>query len=254
MADGEWPKLIDEEYAYFDTNGICLNTEKFNKTFNFDKPLISDYPPCFFAGDINKAKFCILGINPGFNEGRDHVERAIYNELGWESTYLTFFEWFGRNRIASPYYSRFAVFLAGMVGSEFPFDRIARFELLSRHLVNVDLIPYHSSGIKLHIDSDERRDMLKPYLLTLLELVNRSKPKAIFINGACFKSILMEQPLIEGINFTSQCTLKINEKLNAHLGKLAGFDAIWFDRFLTGRSGVSNKELYEAGKNINRNL
>jgi hypothetical protein len=250
LTDGKWPALIEEEYAYFDKTGLCLNAGKFDKAFAFDKTLISDFPPCFFAGNMKKADHCLLGINPGFNEGRDHVERAIYNELGWETTYLTFYEWFGKNRIASPYYSRFAVFLAGMVGSSFHLDRRSRFELLSKHLLNVDLIPYHSSGINLHVDTDEQRVLLKPYLLTLLELIRMAKPKAVFINGACFKSILMEQPLIDRIQFSSQCTLRVNERLNAHLGKLAGFNTVWFDRFLTGRSGVSNSELYEAGKRI----
>ncbi len=250
----KWPKLVAEEYAYFTENNICMNAEKFSKIFALDKPLISDYPPCFFAGDIEKADFCLLGINPGFTEGRDQIERAIYNKLGWESTYLKFFEWFGKSRIASPYYSRFAVFLAGMVGSDFPLNRNARFELLSKHLVNVDLIPYHSSGIKLHIGSDERQALIMPYLLTLCELIRRCKPKGVFINGACFRSILMEPPLIEGIQFTSQSTLKVNKKLNVHLGEFIGFKAIWFDRFLTGKSGVTNVELYEAGKKISELL
>ena len=80
------------------------------------------------------------------------------------------------------------------------------------------------------------------------------RPKAVSINGACFRSILEEQPL-ESIKFTRKSTVAVNERLNAHIGKFIGFNAVWFDRFLTGKSaGASNEELYEAGRKISQIL
>ncbi len=154
-----------------------MKAAEFNKIFAFSEPLIADYPPCFFAGDLSKADYCLLGINPGYKEDDNKIERRIYDEKGWEKTYLTFFEWFRELNIRSPYCSRFAVFLAGVVGNGFPQDRDTRYKLLAEHLVNVDLIPYHSVGIGLNINSAERQELVRPYIHTFCGLIKQCDPR-----------------------------------------------------------------------------
>jgi len=244
-----WPKLIIREYAYFDKTKKCLKVDEFNTLFKLREPLIQDCPPCFFAGNIKESPYWLVGLNPGYNKKRNQVEREIYDKLGWERTYLTFFDWFQSNKIGSSYYSRFAVFLAGFVGEEkIPKDREQRFRLLSENLVNVDLIPYHSVKISLHIKSEEQKRLISPYLEALRELSNEYKPKILFINGVAFKPILKE------MNFVEKSTIRVNDKLKAHIGKCfvePALSAVWFDKFISGISArARNTQLYNAGKKM----
>lgn len=169
--------------------------------------------------------------------------------LGWEETYLTFFEWFDRERIPSFYYSRYAVFLSGLLGHEKAPEKRKRIPLLSRNLVNLDLIPYHSRRISLHIKTEEQRKMITPYVQVLGALVKLCKPKALFMNGAVFKPILGE------VGFSEKSMIKVNKRLKAHLGECYETRAIWFDKFLSGKSaGATNKELFDAGKKVKSRL
>ena len=251
MSSGiPWPNLVRLEYAHFDKTGTGLNAAKFNRVFRFREGLISEYPPCFFAGDLRKSRFCLLGLNPGHNRKRKDVECRVYRERGWEQTYLAFFDWFGAEQIPSPYYSRIAVLLSGLLREkEIPKERKRRFQLLSENLINLDLIPYHSSGISLRIETREQRELIKPYLVTLIELVELCKPQILIINGAAFR------PILKQTGFKERSTIKVNERLNAHIGQCLNSKTVWFDRFITGQSAaVTNRELHSAGKRIKETI
>jgi hypothetical protein len=172
-----------------------VNAEKFNAVFEFRDPtkrLRSDWPPVFFAGKVGARPFVLLSLNPG---KPTKTEIELYHKWGWKKTYLTFFDWFSFHRIGRPYYSRFAVFLSGLLGFRvFPNNRVRRFSLLAQNLVNLDLIPYHSTGISLefHSKKHQKFQLIKPYLRNLQELVQLCNPKVLFINGAVWQQLLHE--------------------------------------------------------------
>ncbi len=247
-----FPKFIEDEYSYFDREKKCLNADKFNEVYGFHDPkcLRSDLPPVFFAGKVGERPFVLLSLNPGKS---NKIEFEKYKQDGWKKTYLNFFEWFSQEKIGSPYYSRFAVFLSGLLGEDAPPpNREHRLHLLSQNLVNLDLIPYHSEGIRLDFESrkKERIELIKPYLSNLMELVKICKPQVFFINGAAFKPLLNEM----GFDEKSE-PIDVNSRLTAHIGEYNFTKTVWFDKFISSPSArVTNNELFDAGKEIRRCL
>lgn len=247
VASNLWPELVEREYAYFDKTKKCLKVDEFNRVFRFRPLMIPDCAPVFFAGNVRQSPFCLLGLNPAYNEKNYAKERKIYNELGWEQTYVTFFDWALREKISSPYYSRFAVFLAGLLREEKPENREQRFQLLHENLVNLNLIPYHSTKISLQENfTEKQKELIKPYLKTLEELVILFPRKALVMNGAALKFVQKEIGFKE-----NSAPVRVNEKLQVYIGDCFSRIAIWLDKFISGPSAaVTNEQLFDAGKRI----
>jgi hypothetical protein len=243
-----------EEYAHYSKMKECKKAEEFNRIFRLrnDQRLIHDYPPCFFVGNIKRhGKFCLFGLNPALNERANRRELEIYNEKGWEETYLTFFRWMYDEKLPNRYYSRLAVLLAGLVGAErIPDDRKARFDLLAENLVSLDLIPYHSRAFNLCMKAEKYGELLRPYLKNLRQLIGLCRPRLLLINGAAFK------PVQEEIDFEEESpSVDVNVRLEARVGKCCGTSAVWFDKFINSRYvHATNRELFCAGENIRSRL
>ncbi len=257
----DWPSLVKEEYTCFIENRRCMNAERLNKVFGFvgNAKLRKELPPVFFAGHVGKRQFCLLSLNPHYDKWSSKKECEKLNELGWEKAWLTFFTWFHEARIGSRYYSRFAVFLSGLLGrKEIPKKREERDRLLSENLVNLDLIPYHSVRTNISLIDEKRREAVEPYLENLGKLIESSNPKVLFINGAAFKPILEETPIDKAMRFIRSqppAFVPVNEHLTAHLGSCFGRKTIWFDKFMTCRAAhPSNKDLHLAGNELNKLL
>ena len=60
----KWPKEILEEYEEFNKSRECTRAHKLIEVFFETKE-----PPCFFAGNITKAKFGLLELNPDMARG-----------------------------------------------------------------------------------------------------------------------------------------------------------------------------------------
>jgi hypothetical protein len=238
-----------DEYDHFDKTMTCLRAEEINRVFNLNgrERLRPDCAPVFFVGNMQKSRFCLLGLNPAYNEKNYREEREVYKKLGWEATYHTFFDWAG-SKISSRYYSRFAVFLACFLSeTEIPKDKVGRFQLLGRNLENFNLIPYHSEKFSTQNFNEEQMELIRPYIENLRTLVKMSNPRAIFINGAPFRSVLTQ------IGFGKiSARIPVNKNLQAHIGECFRKPAVWFDKFLTGRSAgpATNEELCGAGRKI----
>lgn len=223
-----------------------MRAEEFNRIFKFreEERLRSDCAPVFFAGNVKQSPFCLLGLNPAYKKENYDKERNILNERGWKQTYLKFFEW-AFEKISSQYYSRFAVFLSGLLGEEeYPENREGRFQILNKNLVNLNLIPYHSERIRLQGNfTAEQRKLIRPYLKTLEELVNCVPRKAVIMNGAPYEYVQNE------IGFKEKSSFWVNERLRAHIGE-CNFcrNTIWLDKFIIRAAAVTNDELFDAGK------
>jgi len=225
-----------------------LNADKFNLVFKFQDPinrLHSELQPVFFVGKIGQRPFVLISLNPGKSTA---IEIELYKKLGWKKTYLSFFEWFSQT---SPYYSYFAVFLSGLVGKPISppgqESKYRLFRLLSQNLVNLDLIPYHSTGISLEFQSNKQMKfkLIESYLRNLEDLVKLCNPKVLFIKGAVWQHLLNE------IGFDTKTRERVNSRLTAHIGECFSRKAVWFDKFMSDKaSGASYEQLFEAGHKI----
>jgi len=251
-----WPSLVCKEYEHWENERQCLNARFLNSSLDLegDSRFIEDRPPCFFAGRLGESKIMLLSLNPGFKGKRNLVEYRIFKERGWEETYLTFFDWFEKEGLSSPYYSRFAVFLSGYLGLDsFPVERRNRFRLLGENLVNIDLIPYHSVSFTIKVS--RMTGMLEGYVENLKELVGLAKLEAIFMNGAVFKDLLPSLGVVIDRYESLTVNKKQGRKLKVGLGHMhAGnnsIPAVWITNFLTGRTlAATNEGLFWAGKEI----
>ncbi len=247
-----WPELVEREYAYFCKTKRCLRVDEFNHIFNLEgtSAFRSDCAPVFFAGNVKQSPFCFLGLNPAYKEVYYDKERKVLCEKGWEWTYLNFFAWAPRVGIKSQYHSRFAVFLAGLLGAEkYPDEREQRFQLLHQNVVNLNVSPYHSEEWRLNENlTESQRELIMPYLKTLEELVNLLPRKVVVMTGKDYEYVQKE------VEFKESWAFKVNERLQAHVGKCFSIDAVWLDRFIVRGAGVTNEQLFNAGKKIKNDL
>ncbi len=251
-SEFRWPRLVRDECAHFHKTKECLNAEEFNRVFDFRKRLRLDCAPVFFAGGVKKMEYCLLGLNPAFNEENYSKERRVLEEKGCEQTYLNFFDVAIQKGIKSDYYFLFSCFLAGFLEREKPpEDSIQSYQLLSRNIVNLNLIPYHSRGITLPKKlTAPQGKLIAPYLKNLEELIRLYPRKALFLNGARFDSVHKE------IGFRRNSTpISVNTKLRVHVGECFwNKNSVWFDKFVSFRvidKGETRKEfcrnLFDAG-------
>ena len=248
-----WPPLVREEYEYWEKENQCLNAGTLNTQLKLNSKtrFIEERPPCFFAGRIGLSKMLLISLNPGYKGKRKEVEFEVFNERGWEETYLTFFDWFEKRGLSSQYYSRFAVFLSGYLGYEsYPTKRQQRYELLEKNLINMDLIPYHSRSFTNRVL--KQGPLLELYVDNLKEMIELADPEIVFLNGSIYSRFL---PLLNISLFDEESYLvnsKHNRRVKVGLGSLGkGRQLVWFQNFLTGASlAATNDNLFRLGKDL----
>jgi len=244
-----WPKRIIDEYKAFDGNQETRYAGDLVRLL-FDTSM----PPCFFAGDINHARFGLLGLNPGLAKGRTQELKA-YKSKGWEDLYLNFFTVFRKELgINSNYYTRFAMLLSGVLGESIDISVDERYELLQENLVNFDLIPYHSKNFKIGKIEDEKMDIIRPYTDVTKSLVQNSSVEYLFINGKPWKTLLFSKDNMLDYYENEIMPLKMRKmpRFSLHFGECMGKPAVWFDRFVTSIRGIRNQDLYDIGKTLRR--
>jgi len=244
-----WPRRVVEEYKAFDENKACTNAHSLIELLFETK-----VPPCYFAGDLTKAKYGLLGLNPGYGDGID-IEYKAYIDYGWEQLYLNFFKIFHHELgLRSNYYDRFALLLAGILNKKPDISISERYTLLHENLVNFDLIPYHSKQFNLNM-IEEKRDLIEPYVSTTKELIENSSVEYLFFNGKPWGQFLTGENGVLDVSFDEDGGFVLNPGkkviVKAHFGNGLGRNIVWFDKFLTSPgSGISNQMLFDAGKRI----
>ena len=272
---------MKEEYRHYNETSECKNAYEFEKLFEPNKIVVC-YPPCFYAGNPNTSNIAILGLNPGYKEkdnrtgyNSNKVEYRIFESkkkngypyAQWEDTYTNFFNHFKSStdlRLKSRYYSRISILIAGIIGKsqeQFPIylsrkkretGNDERYSLLQEHIVNMDLIPYHSASIRFPSSlNEEQEKFLKPYLDNLRKLI-KSNVKLILLNGKIWGLDSLGWRKEQGDPCIT--TVKKNSTFNVFPGEWFGKKAVHIPRFLTGKEGLTNQELYKIGSEIREKL
>jgi hypothetical protein len=250
-----WPTRIIEEYKNFDVTRECCFADSLIELL-FDKSI----PSCFFVGNLKSSRFGLLGLNPGLGSGREKEVEA-YKKYGWEKLYTDFFKIFRQElKLNSTYYSQFAVLLAGVLAEKENMSIDDRYKLLHENLVNFDLIPYHSKRFTLGFIEIEKIHLIKPYIEITKKLIMESAIEFLFINGKPWEALLKgDNPILENFLDMDNSFVVNQSKKNpskkveckAHFGTCLNKKLVWFDRFVTSRGvGISNDELYKAGRRI----
>ena len=250
----KWPKRILEEYEAFDNRQYNLFAGDLVELF-FDTSM----PPCFFAGDLTKAKYGLLGLNPGLGEGREreleeYKKLRKTNEFAWKELYYNFFSKMKEKNIYSNYYRQFAVLLSGVLGfSQIPKPK-DRYDLLQVNLVNFDLIPYHSKNFKLGLIEDDKFHIIKPYIDITKNLIQKSSVEYLFINGKPWKLLVKSENNILDVIIERPIKFFNGKKteVTAHFGKCMSKNFVWFDKFITSIRGLTNDNLHCIGREIRK--
>jgi hypothetical protein len=195
-----------EEYRFQDGNYTKGSTfEEINKEFGIF-PIAKAYP-VHFAGDIQKppGKIIFVGINPGYakngkQQDRQKAEQKFLERHGQFDGYCRIFSDFyaTQEKGLLPYFANIAGFIKRYYNVEEKID----WHWLQRHLISLDLIPYHSTssaGVSINNPSNFRSTYLEIFL-RLIRYLNPKKP--IFFNGfPTFAEIFSEDPFRDVFKF-----------------------------------------------------
>lgn len=137
--------------------------------------------PLYFAGDIRhpQDKIVFIGINPGYQTDANREEQAYLESEGSFEGYCDFFNWRASIKRPSRYFSNIGGFLRRLGWLEGPLT----WPWAHEHLINMDLIPYHSrdtNGIRINDLVRYKHRYFTP-LLKILDHIAPSRP--VFING-----------------------------------------------------------------------
>jgi hypothetical protein len=198
--------------------------------------LRNDYLPTYVVGDLESGqyKYALFSINPGFSKKQNPGEEKLKDET-WEK-YLffvhNFFTLYYRNGFRSPYYSRLGKLLGALEGISLePTTRLSQF--FQEHLINLDLIPYHSPTTGFSISGSAQRDYLLNQLNAGIELLKTQNIRLAIFNGKPMYSLLIEQGLLARQGIKPLGPFPINEKVSLYAFELEGIPCVLFDRFIS---------------------
>lgn len=212
--------------------------------------LRSDYLPTYFVGNIQdkNSKYVLFGINPGFSEKQNSIEKA-WKKNSWKD-YLNFtknfFILFKDHQLKSTYYKRLSKLFCGLDNIELEsYDEI--YDYYHKYLLNIDLIPYHSTsfGISSKL-SEEQKEYFKKRFESNLKFLKTIKTKLIIFNGNPFYLLLIKNGLVK-----HDKKIRLNKHVTMYFFKLNKAPCVLFDKFITQPAfGLSYKDLSKKIPNL----
>ena len=148
--------------------------------------LRSDFLPTYLVGNFleNKEKYVLFGINPGFSEKQNIVEEGWKNKSwdNYENFVKEFFILFKNNKSRSPYYIKLSKLFCGLENISLN-NNEEIYNYYSKHLINIKLIPYHSTsfGISPKL-TEEQREYFKQRLQKNIDFLKNIKVKLLIFN------------------------------------------------------------------------
>jgi hypothetical protein len=212
-----------------------------------EEAFLDNYHATYFVGDFtdDRPKDVLFGINPGFDAERD-LKQAIKNFDTWEQ-YVKFmqgfFSVFDRERAKVRYYLTMSKLYAAMNHIELN-NWSQRWKFFQTSLVTLELIPYHSKGIKLPSNlTSEQLGYLNQRLEHNLDFLRSMNVRSVVFNGKIYSTLLKS---LLGV------PISLNKRLNMYLFDYQGNHCILFDKFVSGRAaGVSNEDMRTAASKFN---
>ena len=237
-----------------DMDSFERNKEEYVKKVNYisdllelkgKKRLLVNYPATYFVGnykDTSNHKYVLVGLNPGYDENQNKLEKK-WKEEGYENFAVSFFKKMKKHNFKSQYYLRISKFLyqldKGYMDEEWNYGKT--WDYCEKHILNFDLIPYHSRGIdtgklKKALKNEEFRNYtirrFKGIVDFIKELKNKRKLeiKAIIFNGKAFYVMIVENNLL-GFNARPRVIFN-DEKLNVYFFKIEDMPCFVFGKFI----------------------
>ncbi|MDO8552647.1 MAG: hypothetical protein Q7S01_03930 [bacterium] len=194
--------------------------------------LRGDYLPTYFVGDIGNGlhKYALFSLNPGFSEKQNPTEETWKNSSwkDYENFTKRFFTLYHRAGMKSRYYEKISMIFAALEGLTFH-NREDIYNFFQEHLINIDLLPYHSSGIGLPSTlSSEQREYMRDNLMRGIALVKNQGVRLALFNGQALCQLLVGNKLVE-----AGVPVPVNEKISIYLFRLEGIPCVAFSKFIT---------------------
>jgi hypothetical protein len=134
-------------------------------------------------------------------------------------------------------------------------EKAARFELVRKNILNMDVIPYHSTrtnttrfrSLMSNGFSEEQERLVKSYINNIEDLLGISKSvKLVILNGALYRD-LISNGMIPFKPISKE--IIVNSKVTACFGKCFDkYHAVCFDKFIS--KFCLYKDVFDAGCTI----
>ncbi len=244
----------------------------------------SNVSPTYWTGNDcdDKDKYVLISLNPGFDSTNIYVEDIIknftfytsgrYNSNDWLNFYRNFYKLFFLNGLNSSYYTRMRAFFEGLHGLPLGhFDKNGKglvrqrliYDFYDKHLINMDIIPYHSERINLSLKKFSHKGLCYIAnrfndILNFIKCLKREqRVRKVILNGNIFVDLLINGRINKCSNLSispkhpQQYPYKSkNNVIKIYWVDVSGTDMIVIDKFLTGVRGLTNKDLYNIGSFI----
>jgi hypothetical protein len=140
----------------------------------------------------------MFGINPGYSSKNSPTEDKEARKP-WKhylDLYENFYEYFESNHFESPYYNALRYLISGLIKRNIPYEQ--KWQFFDRYLINMELIPYHSTGITFpSYLSKLQLDYLLSRFQNSIDFITRYQPKLFIFNGNLWYILLISNGIIK---------------------------------------------------------
>jgi hypothetical protein len=226
--------LIDEIKLEYN---LCINDpieykKKVNSISNLlllkgNKRLIDTDCPVFIVGKYEIAPIVMFGINPGYSSKNNPTEDREAR-ISWEhylQLYKNFYSYFESNHLESPYYNALKYLISGLIKKDIPNEQ--KWKYFDRYLINIELIPYHSTGITFPpFLSKAQLEYLLPRFKNSIDFIIKFKPKLFIFNGSPWYVLLIKNNIIKTFD-----KVLLTKKFSLYFFMIEDVPCILFDKF-----------------------
>ena len=204
-----------------------------------NKRLIDTDCPVFVVGKYETAPIVKFGINPGYSSKNNPTEDKEAR-ISWEhylELYENFYNYFESNHFESPYYNALKYLISGLIKKDIPNEQ--KWKYFDRYLINIELIPYHSTGITFPTFlSKAQLEYLLPRFKNSIDFIINYKPKLFIFNGSPWYILLIKNNIIKTFDKVS-----LTKKFSLYFFVIQGIPCILFDKFFQRHFwGITNED------------
>jgi hypothetical protein len=270
MSNNHYPNMnsilkeAKEDFELFHNNHEKYK-EKVKKLSDlFKLEFRDDFLPTYLVGNFEddiEYKYVLFSINPGFNEEQNKREEEL-KKNSWKE-YVdfikNFFNLFKQYGMKSPYYKRLSKLFSGLDPNENLDGYSKIYDYYQKHLINIDLIPYHSIrfGISNNLTKEQEEYLVersKSNINFVKNLLEKICIKLIIFNGKLFYLLLIENNLIHSLMDSDVGEPYSIKHIKMYTFKFRDIPCVLFDKFLTQPAfGLSNEDLKNKIPNEIRN-
>ena len=257
-------KEFTDDFKLFKNNRAAYSKKvnEISKLFGLkdESELKSDYLPTYIVGNYNdnNDKYVLISLNPGFIEDQNKKEEEVKNGSleEYHKFIFNFFKIFKEEkyydtkkkkwrRFNSRYYSNFKTYIGTLLNIEI--EKENQFDIYQDHLINIDLIPYHSSRFSSNYKlSDNVNKYLERRFESILDFINNHKNiKGVIFNGSDYLKIIKK---LYPKDMKKQKRVIINDYNEINLFTLKGVKCIQHSFISRPGSHIKNKDKTKIAK------